>query len=473
MPRSPKDTFITVYGRKPVLEALEDRSLRVDKVIVAEGLGGEPVRAIIAAARGRQVPVQRASAHRVKVLAGNGRHDQGVLADVVAPRMAPVEEFLDGIGDGPGAVLVLDRVTNPANVGMLLRSATAAGLDGVLLPRRGVPAIDPLVVKASAGVAFRAPVLRARHRGRGVRDAARGRVRGLRAGRRGRVAAGCGAAAAGRAGARQRDRRPVRRRHGRAGRDAGDPHARRGGVAQRGQRRGRRLVRTARRRTPAGASARLRVLNTPALFSLLGGMVPAGCPVPRSWLRCCGPRRSCATPADRRLQRAASITDLRAIARRRTPRAVFDYTDGAADGELSLGRARAAFARVEFHPSVLRDVSEVDTGRDMLGQRSALPFAFAPTGFTRMMHTEGEPAVVSVAEQIGIPYTLSTMGTTTIEDVAAAAPGARRWFQLYLWRDRAPAKDLVQRAAEAGYDTLMLTVDTPVGAPGCGMCATG
>ncbi len=166
---------------------------------------------------------------------------------------------------------------------------------------------------------------------------------------------------------------------------------------------------------------------------------------------------------DRRLARAADIADLRAIARRRTPRAVFDYTDGAADGELSLNRARAAFARVEFHPSVLRDVSAVDTSREMLGRRAALPFAFAPTGFTRMMHAEGEPSVVAVAEEVGIPYTLSTMGTTTIEDVAAAAPGARKWFQLYLWRDRAPAKDLVQRAADAGYDTLMLTVDTPVG----------
>ncbi|MCW0213372.1 MAG: alpha-hydroxy-acid oxidizing protein [Pseudonocardia sp.] len=165
----------------------------------------------------------------------------------------------------------------------------------------------------------------------------------------------------------------------------------------------------------------------------------------------------------RRLARAASIADLRDIARRRTPRAVFDYTDGAADGELSLSRARDAWSRVEFSPSVLRDVSSVDTSREILGQRSALPFAFAPTGFTRMMGTEGEPAVASVAEQVGIPYTLSTMGTTTIEDVAAAAPGARRWFQLYLWRDRSFAKDLVQRAAAAGYDTLMLTVDTPVG----------
>jgi 23S rRNA (guanosine2251-2'-O)-methyltransferase len=159
--RSPKDTFITVYGRKPVLEALGDDALRVDKVVLAEGVRGEPVRAILDAARGRGVPVQRASAHRVKVLAGNGRHDQGVLADVVAPRMAPVAEFTAGLRPGaPAAVLVLDRLTNPANVGMILRSATAAGLDGVLLPRRGLPAIDPLVVKASAGVAFRAPVLR-------------------------------------------------------------------------------------------------------------------------------------------------------------------------------------------------------------------------------------------------------------------------------------------------------------------------
>ncbi|GAA4549498.1 alpha-hydroxy acid oxidase [Pseudonocardia xishanensis] len=162
----------------------------------------------------------------------------------------------------------------------------------------------------------------------------------------------------------------------------------------------------------------------------------------------------------RRLRRAASIDDLRTIARRRTPRAVFDYTDGAADGELSLNRARAAWNRVEFTPTVLRDVSTVDLGRDMLGARSALPFAFAPTGFTRMMGSEGEPAVATVAAQAGIPYTLSTMGTTTIEDIPTAA---RRWFQLYLWRDRAFAKDLVERAAAAGYDTLMLTVDTPVG----------
>lgn len=160
-PRSPKDTFITVYGRMPVLEALDDPALRVDKVVLADGVRGEQARTILDAARARRVPVERASAHRVKVLAGNGRHDQGVLADVVAPRMEPVAEFVERVGDAGARVLVLDRLTNPANVGMILRSATAAGLDGVLLPRRGLPAIDPLVVKASAGVAFRAPVLRA------------------------------------------------------------------------------------------------------------------------------------------------------------------------------------------------------------------------------------------------------------------------------------------------------------------------
>ncbi|WP_028926102.1 TrmH family RNA methyltransferase [Pseudonocardia acaciae] len=160
--RSPKDTFITVYGRKPVLEALSDPTLTVDKVIAADNARGDSLSKILSAARGRNVPVRRASAHRVKVLAGNGHHDQGVLADVVAPEMRPVADYLDALDpQAPCALFVLDAVTNPANVGMVLRTATAAGLDGVLVPRRGVPAIDPLVIKASAGVAFRAPVLRA------------------------------------------------------------------------------------------------------------------------------------------------------------------------------------------------------------------------------------------------------------------------------------------------------------------------
>src|SRR6201995_763926 len=159
---SPKDRFVTVYGRKPVLEALSDPALQVDKVILAEGADPRAVRPLLDAAKTRGIPVTRASAQRVKVLAGNGRQDQGVLADVIAPGMRTVERFVAALDpDASARVLVLDGLTNPANVGMILRSATAAGLDGVLLPRRGAPSIDPLVVKASAGVAFRAPVLRA------------------------------------------------------------------------------------------------------------------------------------------------------------------------------------------------------------------------------------------------------------------------------------------------------------------------
>ncbi|UIJ64014.1 alpha-hydroxy-acid oxidizing protein [Amycolatopsis acidiphila] len=168
-------------------------------------------------------------------------------------------------------------------------------------------------------------------------------------------------------------------------------------------------------------------------------------------------------PTERRLGNAHTIADLRTIARLRTPRAVFDYTDGAAELEDSLRRARQAFRNVEFHPNVLRGVADVDTSVTVLGKRSALPFAFAPTGFTRMMHHEGERAVARVAQREGIPVSLSTMGTTSIEDVAAAAPEARRWFQLYVWRDHAAGQDLMQRAHESGYDTLLLTVDTPVG----------
>ncbi len=174
------------------------------------------------------------------------------------------------------------------------------------------------------------------------------------------------------------------------------------------------------------------------------------------------PRRLPLSPTERRLATVASIPDLRRLARRRAPRAVFDYTDGAAGEEIGLRRSRQAYARVEFQPTVLQDVSAVDTATTILGRPAALPLVFAPTGFTRMMHTDGEPAVARVAARTGIPYALSTMGTTSIELLAAAAPEARRWFQLYLWRDREASRDFVVRAREAGYEALVLTVDTPV-----------
>lgn len=169
------------------------------------------------------------------------------------------------------------------------------------------------------------------------------------------------------------------------------------------------------------------------------------------------------TRRQRRLARAASIDDIRLAAKRRVPPAVFDYTDGSAGPEITLARSRNAYQRVEFTPRVLRDVSQVDTRTPMLGFESALPFAFAPTGFTRMMHHEGEIAVATVAEEVGIPMALSTLGTTSVEALAAAAPKTELWFQLYVWRDRVASAALVDRVKAAGYSTLVLTVDTAVG----------
>jgi L-lactate dehydrogenase (cytochrome) len=168
------------------------------------------------------------------------------------------------------------------------------------------------------------------------------------------------------------------------------------------------------------------------------------------------------SPVERQLASAATVWDLRNVARRHTPRAVFDYVDGAAETETSLRRSREAYARIEFVPTVLQDVAGVDASTTILGRSSSLPLVFAPTGFTRLMNHEGEPAVARVAQRIGIPYTLSTMGTTSPEGVAAAAPAGQNWFQLYLWRDRDAGRDLVQRAAASGFSALMLTVDTPV-----------
>ncbi|MDO5663283.1 MAG: alpha-hydroxy acid oxidase, partial [Brachybacterium sp.] len=156
------------------------------------------------------------------------------------------------------------------------------------------------------------------------------------------------------------------------------------------------------------------------------------------------------------------IYDLRRIAKRRTPAAAFDYTDGSADREISLTRARQAFEDVEFHPGVLTDVSYLDMTTRVLGESSALPFGIAPTGFTRLMQTEGEIAGAGAAAAAGIPFCLSTLGTTSIEAVRDAAPNGRLWFQLYVMRDRSISYGLVERAAQAGYDTLLFTVDTPI-----------
>jgi L-lactate dehydrogenase (cytochrome) len=164
----------------------------------------------------------------------------------------------------------------------------------------------------------------------------------------------------------------------------------------------------------------------------------------------------------RRLQSALTIDDLRTIAKRRTPKPAFDYTDGSAEGEISLARARQAFEDIEFNPSILRDISHLDTTCSVLGGPVAMPFGIAPTGFTRMMQTEGEIAGASAAGAAGIPFSLSTMGTCSIEEVKAANPRGRNWFQLYMWKDRDRSMALVARAAAAGFDSLLVTVDCPV-----------
>ena len=164
----------------------------------------------------------------------------------------------------------------------------------------------------------------------------------------------------------------------------------------------------------------------------------------------------------RRLDAALTIDDLRRIAKRRTPAAAFDYTDGGAEGEISMQRARQAFEDIEFHPDILKPAAHVDTSTTILGGLSALPFGIAPTGFTRLMQTEGEVAGAGAAGAAGIPFTLSTLGTTSIENVKAANPAGRNWFQLYVMREREISYGLVERAAQAGFDTLMFTVDTPV-----------
>ena len=166
-------------------------------------------------------------------------------------------------------------------------------------------------------------------------------------------------------------------------------------------------------------------------------------------------------PVRRRLRRAAGVSDLRRIARRRLPRGVFDYIDGGAEDELTLRANNGAFRRIGFVPRVLRDVGTVDPSTTLLGKPIPIPLVLAPTGFTRIADPAGELAVARAAARARLPYTLSTLGTRSIEEVSAASSG-RLWFQVYVWRDRGIVKEMVDRAASAGYEALVLTVDTSV-----------
>ena len=166
---------------------------------------------------------------------------------------------------------------------------------------------------------------------------------------------------------------------------------------------------------------------------------------------------------DRKLKRAVNLQELRLLARKRVPKAVFDYVDGGANDELSYQRSAETFSKVEFHARVLRDVSKIDLTTKIAGKNSALPIIFAPTGYTRMMNYEGEPMVAQVCEENDLIYSLSTMGTTSSQEIADQVPGVRRWFQLYLWRDRSQSLQFIYGAKEAGFEGLILTVDTAVG----------
>lgn len=168
--------MITVFGRKAVLEALLDPDVAVSLVLLDRDARGDAVTAVIEAARARGVDLKRVAAGKVTRVSGNGRHDQGVVAEVDSAGPAGLDGWLEDRQEGPLALVLLDGVTTPANVGMILRAVTAAGLDGVVLPRSGSPDIGPLVVKASAGVAFRATVLAAESPADAVASLARGGV---------------------------------------------------------------------------------------------------------------------------------------------------------------------------------------------------------------------------------------------------------------------------------------------------------
>ena len=167
--------------------------------------------------------------------------------------------------------------------------------------------------------------------------------------------------------------------------------------------------------------------------------------------------------ADRKLKKVVNLAEMRLLSKKRVPKAVFDYVDGGANDELAFIRSQEVYSRVEFRARVLRDVSTIDLTATIVGQKSALPIIFAPTGYTRMMHYQGEVMVAKICEENNLVYNLSTMGTTSSKEIGDQVPNVRRWFQLYLWRDRSQSLKFIEEAEAAGFEGLMLTVDTAVG----------
>ncbi len=163
----------------------------------------------------------------------------------------------------------------------------------------------------------------------------------------------------------------------------------------------------------------------------------------------------------RKLSRAADVSDLRRLAKRRLPGGVFDYIDGGAEDERALAGNVGGYRKLQLKPRVLKDVSKIDIGTTLLGRPIPAPLVLAPTGFTRIADPQGELAVARAAARVGLPYSLSTLSTRSIEEVAEVS-GGPKWFQVYTWKDRALVRDMVERASAAGYQALLLTVDTAV-----------
>ena len=170
-----------------------------------------------------------------------------------------------------------------------------------------------------------------------------------------------------------------------------------------------------------------------------------------------------ASAISKTLSRCHSIADLRSTAKRRLPKAVFDYMDGAAEDEVTLHRNQADFGRYALIPRFLVDVKNVDLSTTVLGSAIDVPFVLAPTGMSRLFHHSGEMAVAKAAARAGTMYSLSSLATTSIEKIAQATDGPKM-FQLYVWRDRGLLREFIDRAKASGYNALCLTVDFP--APG-------
>ncbi len=167
-------------------------------------------------------------------------------------------------------------------------------------------------------------------------------------------------------------------------------------------------------------------------------------------------------PTERRLARCLSVDDLERLARKRVPAAVFEYVQGGSEAEVSIGRNRATYDRVELRPTAFGQVASPDLATTILGRPSAAPIVLAPTGYTRLSHHTGESAAAAAAASAGLPYTLSTYATTSITDVAEAAPGGRNWFQFYVMKDRAVTRAHLDEARACGYEAAVITIDTTI-----------